>query len=86
MSEHVATLTAMRTPFAYLDAGSASAIVSMILGGVAALGVAVRYRWNQLLRFLKIRKPDEDEQATVASPSSEVPVDAAEKEPVGTIK
>ena len=36
--------------FAYLDAGSASAIVSMILGGVAAIGVAVRYRWNQLLR------------------------------------
>ena len=49
MSEHVATLTAMRTLFAYLDAGSASAIVSMILGGVAALGVALRYRWNQIL-------------------------------------
>ena len=60
MSEHVATLTAMRTLFAYLDAGSASAIVSMILGGVAALGVALRYRWNQFLVFLKIRKPLED--------------------------
>ena len=48
----------MRTLFAYLDAGSASAIVSMILGGVAAIGVAVRYRWNQLLRVLRIRKRD----------------------------
>ena len=48
----------MRTLFAYLDAGSASAIVSMILGGVAAVGVAVRYRWNQILRVLRIRKRD----------------------------
>ncbi len=73
----------MRTPFAYLDAGSASAIVSMILGGVAALGVAVRYRWNQLLRFLKIRKPDEEGDAA-AQPVSATPADEAEKEPVGT--
>jgi hypothetical protein len=48
----------MRALFAYLDAGSASAIVSMILGGVAAVGVAVRYRWNQILRVLRIRKRD----------------------------
>jgi hypothetical protein len=51
----------MRTLFAYLDAGSASAIVSMILGGVAAIGVFLRYRWNQLLVFLHIRKPAEEE-------------------------
>lgn len=70
----------MRTPFAYLDAGSASAIVSMILGGVAALGVAVRYRWNQLLTFLKIRKPEEEQ---TAEPVAQ-PTEAAEKEPVGT--
>ena len=49
----------MRTVVAYLDAGSASAIVSMILGGVAAIGVAVRYRWDQLLRFLRIRRDDD---------------------------
>ena len=85
MSEHVATLTAMRTLFAYLDAGSASAIVSMILGGVAALGVALRYRWNQLLVFLKIRKPLEEEDAT-PQPTSAVPAGEAEKEPVGTTK
>ena len=48
----------MRHLFAYLDAGSASAIVSMILGGAAAIGVAVRYRWNQILHFLRIRKRD----------------------------
>jgi hypothetical protein len=68
----------MRTPFAYLDAGSASAIVSMILGGVAAIGVAVRYRWNQLLRLLKIRKPEQE--ASAAAPVE--PQAAEPREPV----
>jgi hypothetical protein len=70
----------MRILFGYLDAGSASAIVSMILGGAAALGVFLRYRWNQVLRFLKIRKPSEED-----TPPSEVearPVEA--REPVET--
>ena len=67
----------MRTPFAYLDAGSASAIVSMILGGVAALGVALRYRWNQVLVFLKIRKPIEEREPVTQSTETE-------KEPVAT--
>jgi hypothetical protein len=61
----------MRPLFAYLDAGSASAIVSMILGGVAAIGVALRYRWNQFLTFLKIRKPEDQEPTAVATPPAE---------------
>ena len=43
----------MQIPFArmlaYLDAGSASAIVTLILGGVAGIGVALRHRWHRLL-------------------------------------
>lgn len=46
---------------AYLDAGSASAIVTMILGGVAGIGVALKYRWHQILVALHIRKRREDE-------------------------
>ncbi len=69
----------MRTPFAYLDAGSASAIVSMILGGVAALGVALRYRWNQVLVALKIRKPLEERDPEPAAQPEE-----AEIEPIGS--
>jgi hypothetical protein len=68
----------MRTLFAYLDAGSASAIVSMILGGVAAIGVFLRYRWNQLLRFLKIRKP---EQEDAPAPQADAPA-TEPREPV----
>ncbi len=46
---------------AYLDAGSASAIVALILGGVAGIGVAIRHRWHRLLVALKLRKPTPDE-------------------------
>jgi hypothetical protein len=73
----------MRPLFAYLDGASASAIVSMILGGVAAIGVALRYRWNQFLRFLHIRKPeDEATQAPAAPPTAEAEPPA--REPVET--
>ena len=50
---------------AYLDAGSASAIVTLILGGIAGVGVAIKYRWHRLLVFLRIRKED----AQPAAPS-----------------
>jgi len=71
-----------RTLFAYLDAGSASAIVTIILGGIAGLGVVIRYRWNKLLVLLRIRKPLEEEAtagdrpAPAAAPT-EAPAPAA---------
>lgn len=46
---------------AYLDAGSASAIVTLILGGIAGAGVVLRHRWHRLLVALKLRKPTPDE-------------------------
>ena len=49
---------------AYLDAGSASAIVTLVLGGIAGVGVALKHRWRQVLVALRIRKPLEDEQPT----------------------
>jgi hypothetical protein len=51
---------------AYLDPGSGSMILQVLAGGVAAVGVGVTMTWRRLLRFLRIRKPDED----VASPDS----------------
>jgi hypothetical protein len=51
---------------AYLDPGSGSMILQILAGGVAAVGVGVTMTWRRLLRFLRIRKPDED----VASPDS----------------
>ena len=51
---------------AYLDPGSGSMILQVLAGGVAAVGVGVTMTWRRLLRFLRIRKPDED----FASPDS----------------
>lgn len=62
MAAHGREATLRRvTVLAYLDAGSASAIVSLILGGVAAVGVAVKYRWRKLLELLRIKKPLDDD-------------------------
>ena len=48
--------------FAYLDAGTGSMLVQLVVGGVAAIGVAAKFYWRRLLRFLRIRK-DEPEPA-----------------------
>jgi len=46
------------TVFAYLDAGTGSMLVQLVVGGVAAAAVAVKLFWYKILRFLRIRKPE----------------------------
>ncbi len=73
-----------RTILAYLDAGSASAIVTLILGGIAGIGVAFKHRWRQFLVALRIKKPLEDEpQATAGGePRGAVRAQETAEEPV----
>lgn len=47
-------------PLAYLDAGSGSMLLQIILGGVAAVGVTAKLTWRRLLRALRIRRDDDD--------------------------
>jgi hypothetical protein len=49
--------------FAYLDAGSGSMIVQLLLGGFAAVVVTFKLWWRRLLRFLRLRpaEPAESE-------------------------
>jgi hypothetical protein len=63
--------------FAYLDAGSGSMIVQLLLGGFAAVAVSIKLWWRRLLRFLRLRPAEADapgepaERAeTEATPSS----------------
>ena len=49
-----------RTILAYLDPGSTSQIVSILLGGVASAAVAIKLFWRRILVFLRIKKPLED--------------------------
>lgn len=60
----------MQSVLAYLDAGSASLFVQLVLGGFAALAVTAKLYWRRLLTFLHLRKPEdyavEAEEATPA--------------------
>ena len=48
----------MAAIFGYLDAGSGSMIVQLLLGGFAAVVVSFKLWWRRVLRFLRIR-PEE---------------------------
>ena len=43
----------------YIDPGSGSMILQMILGGLAAAAVFLKMFWHRVLVFLHLRKPDE---------------------------
>jgi hypothetical protein len=60
----------MQSVLAYLDAGSASLFVQLVLGGFAALAVTAKLYWRRLLVFLHLRKP-EDYAAEAAEPAPE---------------
>ena len=47
--------------YAYLDPGSGSVLLQVILGGLAGLAVAGKLFWHRILEFLRIRKPLPDE-------------------------
>ena len=46
---------------AYLDPGTGSMLLQVILGGVAAVGVAVKLFWYRIIRFLGFGKNAENE-------------------------
>ena len=48
------------TPLAYLDPGSGSMLLQIILGGVAAVGVTAKLTWRKFLRVLRLRKDEDD--------------------------
>lgn len=45
---------------AYLDPGSGSLIVQIVIGGLLAFLIAVRMYWTRIVNFLTGRKPAED--------------------------
>jgi hypothetical protein len=43
---------------AYLDPGTGSMLLQLLVGGIAAIGVAAKFYWRRVLRLLRIRKDD----------------------------
>jgi hypothetical protein len=50
----------MTSLLAYLDPGSGSMILQIIAGGLAAAAVTAKLYWGRLLKFLRIRKPEDE--------------------------
>lgn len=59
-----------RLMLAYLDAGSGSIILQAILGGTAAVAVAVKLWWRRALHVLHIRRDPVEPPATDSGPSA----------------
>jgi hypothetical protein len=46
--------------FAYLDPGSGSMIVQLLLGGVAGVAVLIRLYWHRLLVLIRLKDSKND--------------------------
>jgi hypothetical protein len=68
---------------AYIDPASGSMLLQIILGGAAAVAVALKMQWRRFLRFLRIRKPEDDVPAESISAASENEALDPVREPVG---
>jgi hypothetical protein len=44
--------------FAYLDPGSGSMLVQLLVGGIAGVAVTAKLYWRRILRFFRIRKEE----------------------------
>jgi hypothetical protein len=52
------------TAFAYLDPGTGSMLLQVVLGGIAALGVALKLFWYRIIAFLGFKKkPASEDEA-----------------------
>ena len=55
-------LTAPKTAFAYLDPGTGSILLQIIIGGVAGLGVVAKLYWHRLRGLLGLNKKEPQEE------------------------
>ena len=61
----LATLLAPADAHAYLDPGTGSMLLQVILGGIAAVGVALKLGWHKIraaLGFAKKAAPDDEQE------------------------
>ena len=67
----------------YIDPASGSMLLQIILGGAAAVAVAFKMQWRRLLRFLHLRKDDDETPAEPVSAAHESEALDPVREPVG---
>jgi hypothetical protein len=67
----------------YIDAASGSMLLQIILGGAAAVAVAFKMQWRRLMKFLHIRKYDDDASAEPVAETHESEALDPVSEPAG---
>jgi hypothetical protein len=58
----------VRSVMAYLDPGSAGALIQILGGGIAALAVTLKLFWRRILHILHIRRQDDPTSAPPDGP------------------
>lgn len=56
----------MAGPLSYIDPGTGSMLLQVIVGGVAAVAVGLKMFWGRVLEVLHIRRRDEQPEAPPA--------------------
>ena len=65
-------MTRIQTTLAYLDAGSGSMIIQLLIGGFAAAGVAMKMYWK---RIKGIFGRGDDEASSVTTAAADAPAE-----------
>lgn len=60
-------LTAPKTAHAYLDPGTGSILLQVLIGGVAGLGVIAKLYWHRLRSLFGVRNKDAGEEPPPAA-------------------
>ena len=60
----IAVLLVPTQAMAYLDPGSGSMLLQLLLGGVAGLAVVVKLFWHRLLAFFGVKKSERDTETS----------------------
>jgi hypothetical protein len=56
----------MQAFLAYLDPGSGSMLLQLLLGGAAAVGIGFKMTWRRVLRFLHLDRKQSDPETPAA--------------------
>jgi hypothetical protein len=56
----------VRAALSYIDPGTGSMLLQVIIGGVAAAAVGLKLFWSRLLGFFRIRRRGEEPKARSA--------------------
>ena len=69
-------LVAPPAAFAYLDPGSGSMLLQIVLGGLAGFAVLLKLYWQQLLAMFGLRRAEADTASEPPAVDSEIEIKA----------